>query len=93
MAEQDNRSVMQNGVRALNGILSAQIEILAAIQAMTPTTMGVSTVSGLPDAATAGQGARRLVTDADSTTFGDVVTGGGSNILPVFSDGTDWRLG
>ena len=93
MAEQDNRSVMQNGVRALNGILSAQIEILAAIQAMTPTTMGVSTVSGLPDAATAGQGARRLVTDADSTTFGDVVTGGGSNILPVFSDGTDWRIG
>jgi hypothetical protein len=93
MAEQDNRSVMQNGVRALNGILAALGEITTALQNMTPTTMGVSTVSGLPDPATAGQGARRLVTDANSSTFGTVVTGGGSNILPVFSTGVDWRLG
>ncbi len=82
----DNRSVLQNGVRAIN-------EIAQALQDSLPLTVGVSTVSGLPAAATAGQGARRMVTDATVTTFASVVAGGGSNILPVFCDGTNWRIG
>jgi hypothetical protein len=52
-----------------------------------------TTVAGLPSAATAGAGARAMVTDATATTFNSVVAGGGANIVPVFSDGTNWRIG
>lgn len=50
-------------------------------------------VSALPSAATAGVGARATVSDANATTFNSVVAGGGANTLPVFSDGTAWRIG
>lgn len=50
------------------------------------------TVATLPDAAQH-ERARFYVTDANATTLGDIVAGGGSNIVPVFSDGTNWRLG
>jgi hypothetical protein len=33
------------------------------------------------------------VTDASATTFHSIVAGGGANVVPVFSDGTDWRIG
>lgn len=52
-----------------------------------------STVASLPAASTAGVGARAFVTDANSATFRDVVVGGGSNSVPVHSDGTNWRVG
>lgn len=38
-------------------------------------------------------GARCIVSDATTTTFASVVVGGGSNTVPVYSDGTDWRIG
>ena len=47
-------------------------------------------------AATAGAGARAFITDgniAASTNFAAQVTGGGSNNVPVYSDGTNWRIG
>ncbi len=44
-------------------------------------------------ASAAGAGARSFVTDANATTFASVVAGGGSNGVPVYSDGTDWRIG
>lgn len=50
-------------------------------------------VSALPSAATAGNGARAMVSDATATTFNSTVAGGGVNIVPVFSDGTAWRIG
>jgi hypothetical protein len=53
----------------------------------------VTTVSGLPSAATAGTGARAFVTDATATTFASTVAGGGSNKVPVYSDGTNWKIG
>lgn len=52
-----------------------------------------STVAGLASAATAGSGARAFVTDSNSTTFAAIVAGGGSNRVPVYSDGTNWRIG
>ncbi len=91
--EGSNRSVLQNGVRVLNGILTTLGEILTAITNLAPTTVGVSTVAGLPTVAAAGQGARRMVTDATATTFNSIVAGGGANIVPVFCDGSDWRIG
>ncbi len=39
------------------------------------------------------QAVRSFVTDANATTFNSVVAGGGSNAVPVFSDGTAWRIG
>ena len=51
------------------------------------------TVSTLPAAATAGAGARAVVTDANATTFHSIVAAGGANVVPVFSDGTNWRIG
>jgi len=50
-------------------------------------------VASLPAAATAGDGARAMVTDATATTFNSVVAGSGTNKVPVFSDGTAWRIG
>lgn len=51
------------------------------------------TVANLPSATTLGAGARLIVTDATTTTFGGTVTGGGSNIVPVYSNGAAWRIG
>lgn len=50
-------------------------------------------VINLPDPAVVGQGARSFVSDAVSTTFGDIAVGGDSNRMPVFSDGINWRIG
>jgi hypothetical protein len=51
------------------------------------------TVASLPSASSVGAGARCMVSDASAPVFGDVVAGGGSIIVPVYSDGTDWRVG
>lgn len=53
----------------------------------------VKTVATLPNAATEGAGARSFVSDANATTFASIVAGGGSNNVPVYSDGTNWRIG
>ncbi len=51
------------------------------------------TVAGLPLVADAGAGARAFVTDANATTFAAIVAGGGANGVPVYCDGTNWRIG
>lgn len=51
------------------------------------------TVATLPSAATVGAGATAFVTDANATTFLSIVAGGGSNKVPVVSDGADWLIG
>lgn len=48
-------------------------------------------VANLPAAGTAGR--RAHVTDANSTTFGAVVAGGGSNTVPVMDTGAAWIIG
>lgn len=52
-----------------------------------------TTVASLPAAATAGANARMMVTDATTPTFGSTVTGGGSTLTPVYSNGTNWIVG
>ena len=54
---------------------------------------GSSTVALLAAAATAGLGARAFVTDALAPTFGSTVAGGGAIASPVYSDGTNWKVG
>jgi hypothetical protein len=41
----------------------------------------------------AGAGARSFVSDATSTTFGALYASGGANNVPVYSDGSAWRIG
>jgi hypothetical protein len=51
------------------------------------------TVATLPNAVTSGAGARAFVTDATAPTFGSTVAGGGAVNVPVYSDGTNWKVG
>ena len=51
------------------------------------------TVSTLPSAATSGTGARAFVTDALAPVFGSTVATGGAVAVPVYSDGTNWKVG
>ena len=48
------------------------------------------TVTNLP--ASPATGSRAHVTDATATTFYSTVTGGGSNVVPVFYNGTNWVI-
>jgi hypothetical protein len=50
-------------------------------------------VADLPSAATAGVGSRAFVTNSSVSTFGTTVAGGGSTKVPVYSDGTNWKVG
>jgi len=56
-------------------------------------TSGNYEVANLPNAATAGVGARAFVTNATAPTFGATVVGGGAVAVPVYSDGTNWKVG
>jgi hypothetical protein len=51
------------------------------------------TVANLPSAVTSGVGSRLFVTDSSVSTFGSTVAGGGSTKVPVYSDGTNWKVG
>ena len=54
------------------------------------------TVSGLPSAATVGAGATAFVTDATlgiAAGLGLTPIGGGANNVPVYSDGSAWKIG
>ena len=52
-----------------------------------------TTVANLPLASTVGAGARAYVTNANTVTFLAVVGAGGSNSVPVVSNGTNWLVG
>jgi hypothetical protein len=51
------------------------------------------TVATLPSAVTSGKGARSFVTDALAPVFGSTVVTGGAVATPVYSDGTNWKVG
>jgi hypothetical protein len=53
----------------------------------------VYTVATLPAANTAGTGSRAFVNNSNTTVFYNIANAGGSNTVPVFSDGTNWRIG
>lgn len=52
---------------------------------------GAVLVASLPAAGKAGR--RSFVTNATATTFASIVAGGGTNGVPVYDDGTNWRIG
>jgi hypothetical protein len=49
--------------------------------------------SSLPNISVGIDGLRAIITDANTTTFNAVVGGGGANVVPVFSVGSQWRVG
>ena len=53
----------------------------------------VYTVATLPSASTSGAGTRAFVSDALLPVFGSIVVAGGAVKVPVYSDGTNWRVG
>lgn len=55
--------------------------------------LGPVAVASLPAAATAGNGCRAHVTDALAPTFGATVAAGGAVSVPVYSDGSAWKVG
>ena len=66
---------------------------IRAISSIVPGTTLVTTVALLP---TGTLGDRAAVTDANAAFtagIGTIVAGGGSNKVPVFFDGTNWRIG
>ena len=71
-----------------SGLLSVPNITTTGVVKTTATTYG-----GLPVASTAGAGARSFITDANTTTFLATVGGGGSNAVPVVSNGTFWIVG
>ena len=85
--EQHN-NILRLYFNQLDGILG-QLSTRSAI--LPPTT--VFTVATLPSAATSGAGARSFVSDAASPTFGATVAGSGAVTVPVYSDGTNWKVG
>lgn len=63
-----------------------------AVVAQTVQTIPV-TYAQLPTAVNAGAGTRAFITNGSTATFGATVVGGGVNIVPIYSDGTNWKVG
>jgi hypothetical protein len=79
--------VLTVGTGTSGNIIGANV-----LSANTVITVAVD-YANLPLASAAGVGARGMITDGNTTTFYSIVNSGGSNIVPVFSDGTNWRVG
>jgi len=65
-------------------------ELTTMLNRLSPSA---TTVGSLPTPSVVGAGARAFVTDATSTAFHSTVLGGGTNKVPVVSDGTNWLIG
>ena len=76
----------------LNNSLRLYFNQLDSIFSRLNTTAPV-TVASLPSASTVGAGSRSFVTDSSVSTFGTTVAGGGATKVPVYSDGTNWKVG
>ncbi len=68
--------------------------IQANLGAVTCTSVQTTpvTYAQLPNAV-GNAGARAFITYGSSTTFAATVAGGGANKVPVYSDGTVWKVG
>jgi len=72
-----------------------KLDVTGNIKASGTVASGIYTVATLPVVATFPR-ARAFVSDSNATHtagIGAVVAGGGANIVPVYSDGTNWRIG
>ena len=73
---------------SITEVLTASTIVVNNVVKTTATTVG-----NLPNPVTVGAGARSFVTDATTKGFLERVYGGGSNRVPVVSDGVYWYVG
>ena len=67
-------------------------EIVSTSAVVGKLQVPVVTVAELPPASV-NIASKYQVTDATATTFASIVAGSGANIVPVYSDGTNWLIG
>jgi hypothetical protein len=72
---------------------SSKLEVVGAVTVSTYIKVSPVAVTSLPDATTAGVGARAFVNDALAPVFGSTVATGGAVAVPVYSDGSAWKVG
>ncbi len=79
----------ENGYTLIGDYTGSIIEFRMLM--ITPPT----TVAGLPTAATKWSGNRQFVNDSSAAapTFGSTIAGGGTKTVPLWCDGTTWRVG
>jgi hypothetical protein len=76
----------------LNNVLRLYLNQLNKIVSQLEAA-GPYTVATLPSASTSGAGSRAFVNNALAPSFGATVVGGGTVAVPVYSDGTNWKVG
>lgn len=81
-------TLVTNGNATIGGSATVSGTIISGYARTVPTT-----VAALPAAVAGLTGTRAFVTDATVTTFASIVVGGSSNDVPVYCDGTNWRIG
>jgi hypothetical protein len=84
-----SRLTIDSSGRLLVGLTSA-VSTNADLQVNAPINFKGYTVAGLPTGTT---GDRAYVTNALSPVFGATVVGGGSVVVPVFYNGSNWIVG
>ena len=81
---------LTNTLRLFFNQLDSVLTILTSAY-ITNTT--IYTVATLPTASSSNAGTRTFVSDSSVTTFGSTVAGGGTTTVPVYSNGTNWKVG
>lgn len=82
-----NKVILSAPLLGLPADVTVELPTKAGVLGLAPSTYTVAT---LP---TGYQDRREFVSDANATTLGTVVAGGGANRVPVNYDGTNWRIG
>lgn len=89
-----NTEVQFNNGGALDGDSDFNYDTNTNILSVPVITLSVVAYANLPAATVAGR--KAFISDANlvaSGNFGSLVSGSGSNTVPVYSDGTNWRIG
>ena len=86
--DQYNRQYLDQLNNVLRLYFNQRDKVIGQLKANLPMA-----VADLPSAADAGVGSRAFVTNSSVSTFGTTVAGGGSTKVPVYSDGTNWKVG
>jgi len=63
-----------------NGVVAQTVQTIPTTYVQLPNPVGIA-------------GTRAFITDGSTATFNATVAGGGANIVPIFSDGTNWKVG
>jgi hypothetical protein len=77
----------------LNNIFRLYFNQMDNVLKQTVLASTVYAVADLPSAVDSRKGARTFVSNALTPTFGSTVVGGGAVTVPVYSDGTNWKVG